>query len=138
MQQNNELFFTIWYGVYDIEHRVLIFASGGHHAALLLPPAPLRPVPLVTRNPSSAWCPIRASPPRGSRFRPAARCICSATACSKSLIARASNGGMEHVLALLPGASGPGGPRLLYEQVRAAARPGPLEDDFSVLLLRFP
>ena len=31
---------------------------------------------------------------------------------------------IEHVLALLPDASGPGGPRRLYEQVRAAARPG--------------
>jgi len=38
----------------------------------------------------------------------------------------------------LPEASGAGGPRRLYLQVRGAARPGPLEDDFSAVLLRFP
>jgi hypothetical protein len=31
----------------------------------------------------------------------------------------------------------PGGTRRLYETVRMTARPGPLEDDFSALAIRF-
>jgi sigma-B regulation protein RsbU (phosphoserine phosphatase) len=34
--RNNDMFFTIWYGVYDISSRELDYASGGHPPALLL------------------------------------------------------------------------------------------------------
>jgi sigma-B regulation protein RsbU (phosphoserine phosphatase) len=33
---NNEKYFTIWYGVYHQPSRMLTFASGGHHAAVLV------------------------------------------------------------------------------------------------------
>jgi hypothetical protein len=33
--------------------------------------------------------------------------------------------------------TGPNGPRRLYDTVRMTARPGPLEDDFSALAIRF-
>jgi sigma-B regulation protein RsbU (phosphoserine phosphatase) len=36
MDQNNEKYFTIWYGVYRQSSRELIYASGGHHAAVLV------------------------------------------------------------------------------------------------------
>src|SRR5580658_1606634 len=58
MARNNELFFTIWYGVYDIVGRVLTYAAGGHHAAYLLPAASAAPgipneapLPLLTQSP---------------------------------------------------------------------------------------
>ena len=53
MHRNNDLFFTIWYGVYDLIDRELIFASGGHHAAYLLPSdnKAWSPLPLMTENP---------------------------------------------------------------------------------------
>ncbi|MGD8992982.1 MAG: PP2C family protein-serine/threonine phosphatase [Desulfobacterales bacterium] len=35
-EENNDMFFTIWYGVYKIDTRKLIYASGGHPPALLL------------------------------------------------------------------------------------------------------
>ncbi len=35
MDKHNNLFFTIWYGVYNRHSRVLVYSSGGHHAALL-------------------------------------------------------------------------------------------------------
>ena len=37
MASNNEKYFTIWYGVYHQPSRTLTFASGGHHAAVLVP-----------------------------------------------------------------------------------------------------
>jgi sigma-B regulation protein RsbU (phosphoserine phosphatase) len=50
MESQNNLFFTMWYGVYRPSSRELAFASGGHPPALLLvtepggkqPPVPLR------------------------------------------------------------------------------------------------
>jgi phosphoserine phosphatase RsbU/P len=36
MENHNNMFFTIWYGVYDVTARSIRHASGGHPAALLL------------------------------------------------------------------------------------------------------
>jgi sigma-B regulation protein RsbU (phosphoserine phosphatase) len=38
MERQNDMFFTIWYGVYQISSRTLRWAGGGHPAALLVPP----------------------------------------------------------------------------------------------------
>jgi len=35
-EKNNDMFFTIWYGVYNKNTRELIYASGGHPPALLM------------------------------------------------------------------------------------------------------
>ncbi|ELS34152.1 MULTISPECIES: PP2C family protein-serine/threonine phosphatase [Pseudanabaena] len=36
MSVHNEMYFTIWYGVYDKQERKLIYASGGHPPAVLI------------------------------------------------------------------------------------------------------
>jgi serine phosphatase RsbU (regulator of sigma subunit) len=138
MEQHNALFFTIWYGVYDIEQRVLTFATGGHHPAWLLPPSPLQPVALGTRNPSIGIVPDREVAAARVNIPPGSALHLFSDGVFEIVDQEERQWSIEHILALLPDASGPGGPRLLYEQVRAAARQGPLEDDFSALLLRFP
>ncbi|MFY8215444.1 MAG: PP2C family protein-serine/threonine phosphatase, partial [Chthoniobacterales bacterium] len=35
MERHNNMYFTIWYGVYDMTTRILTHASGGHPPALL-------------------------------------------------------------------------------------------------------
>ena len=44
---------------------------------------------------------------------------------------------LSQVLSLLPVMAMPKGPLRLHDKVRMAARPGPLEDDFSALAIRF-
>ena len=39
MEHHNNMFFTIWYGVYNKAERKLTFSTGGHHAAILLAPS---------------------------------------------------------------------------------------------------
>ena len=39
MERHNNMYFTIWYGVYDLAARAIRHASGGHPPALLLKPA---------------------------------------------------------------------------------------------------
>jgi sigma-B regulation protein RsbU (phosphoserine phosphatase) len=36
MESQNQLFFTVWYGVYRVRERELVFSSGGHPPALLI------------------------------------------------------------------------------------------------------
>jgi phosphoserine phosphatase RsbU/P len=36
MDRNNDMYFTMWYGVYDKENRRLTYANGGHPPALLM------------------------------------------------------------------------------------------------------
>jgi sigma-B regulation protein RsbU (phosphoserine phosphatase) len=51
MEKQNEMYFTIWYGVYRRSTRELVHASGGHPPAVLLPAAtPGQPRLLGTMN----------------------------------------------------------------------------------------
>ena len=52
MERHNNLFFTMWYGVYDVAERVVSYATAGHHPAYLLAAGATQPMPLGTRNPS--------------------------------------------------------------------------------------
>lgn len=38
MESHRNMFFSIWYGVYDLKNRILTYSSGGHPAALLFQP----------------------------------------------------------------------------------------------------
>lgn len=137
MERHNNLFFTMWYGVYDLGERTLNYATAGHHPAFLLAPGVNQPVPLGTRNPSIG---IGAD-----RDVDASRTVVP----SGSSLFLFSDGVFEitdlegrewslaEVMSLLPTMAEPGGPRRLYDTVRKASRPGPLEDDFSALALRF-
>lgn len=49
MEQHNDLYFTIWYGVYRKSDRTLSFGSGGHPPCLLVPDCG-EPMELMTRN----------------------------------------------------------------------------------------
>jgi len=51
MERQNDMFFTIWYGVYQISSRTIRWAGGGHPAALLLSPDGGRPEMLESDGP---------------------------------------------------------------------------------------
>ncbi len=141
MERNNDLFFTIWYGVYDIASRVLTFTTGGHHAAYLMPadnvswPA----LPLENQNPIVGMMPdvtfdaAEVEVPAGGTLHLFSDGVFE-------VIDRAGRQlGIDDILAMLPDCTGaPDEPRRLYEKVRAIAKPGQLDDDFSVLVFRFP
>jgi serine phosphatase RsbU (regulator of sigma subunit) len=137
MERHNDLFFTMWYGVYDLAERVLAFATAGHHPAFLQSPGASQPVALGTRNPSIGIAADRevaaalAPVPPGSILY----------LLSDGVFETTDRDGLQleprQILSLLPPTSGPGGPRRLYEAVRAAVPPGPQEDDFAALEICF-
>jgi sigma-B regulation protein RsbU (phosphoserine phosphatase) len=51
MERQNDMFFTIWYGVYQISSRTIRWAGGGHPAALLLAPDGGHPTMLESDGP---------------------------------------------------------------------------------------
>lgn len=55
MENHNQLYFTIWYGVYRLKARELVYASGGHPPALLFGgtgPQKQSPIALKTASPA--------------------------------------------------------------------------------------
>jgi hypothetical protein len=138
MDQQGGLFFSAWYGLYDLEARRLAFAGAGHHPGFLRAPGS-SPVPLGTRNPAIGVIPevsFRsdvASVPSGSRL----------ILFSDGTFETVGPDGRQRGLAdLLPALAGPdvagfSEPERLLAAARAGARPGPFEDDVSILALDF-
>jgi serine phosphatase RsbU (regulator of sigma subunit) len=137
MERHNNLFFTMWYGVYDVAERMLSFATAGHHPAFLLAPGTSQPIPLGTRNPSIGIAADREVAASRAPIAPGSALFLFSDGVFEITDRDGREWDLSQILALLPIMSGPGGPRRLYDKVRAAARPGPLEDDFSALSLHF-
>jgi serine phosphatase RsbU (regulator of sigma subunit) len=150
MHRNNDLFFTIWYGVYDIVDRVLLFAAAGHHAAYLLPADNMAwpALPLHTQNPIVGMLPDPAIVTAEVEIPPGSTLHLFSDGVFEVIDREGRQLGLDDILPLLPSvtnpawtdglAATPDEPRRLYDRVRAIARPGHLDDDFSVLVFRFP
>jgi len=138
MEEHGGLFFTVWYGVYCRSKRRIRYATAGHHPGLLFapgrPPERLRtPGPIIGALPGQRYVAGQATVPPGSvlyLFSDGAFEITSPE--GRQL-------GLDDFLLLLggPEAGTSGEAEHIYKAVRGRARPGPLEDDFSVLVVSF-
>ena len=137
MDAHGGLYFTIWYGVLDRVTRRLTFGSAGHHPAFLLAPGE-RPAPLRTRNgligavPGKAYCEDSVIVPPGSSL------YLFSDGVFEIVTKQGLQWGLQDFLPLIP-AGGEGGTecRRLYDHVVDIARPGGLDDDFTLVILRF-
>ncbi len=134
MERYNNQFFTMWYGVYDMAERELRYATAGQHPAFLLPPGTAQPMPLGTNNPSIGIAADREMATARTTLPPGSRLFLFSDGVFEIVDRDGRQWELGQVLSLLPRLSGP---RQLYDAVRAAARPGPLDDDFSALMLSF-
>ena len=133
---------TLWYFVYDLPSRHdAVLRRGPSSRPSWSRPASPEPVPLWLRGPaigmlpSGNWAVARAEMPPGSRLY-----VFSDGAFEIDRRRRAAMGASRICGRIVAGAgAGPGlsEAQRLYQAVRAAARPGPLDDDFSVLVVRF-
>jgi serine phosphatase RsbU (regulator of sigma subunit) len=137
MERHNNLFFTMWYGVYDVADRVVSFATAGHHPAYLLSAGTVQPVPLGARNPSIGIGADRDVAAARVAVMPGSSLFLFSDGVFEITDHEGREWGISQILSLLPVMAASGGPRRLYDTVRMAARPGPLEDDFSALAIRF-
>jgi sigma-B regulation protein RsbU (phosphoserine phosphatase) len=139
MERQNDMFFTIWYGVYQISSRTIRWAGGGHPAALLLAPDGGRPAmlesdgPLIGAVDGLEFSSGEARVPAGSRLF-----LYSDGAFEVSR----PDGSMwefdNFVSTLASGSHGEGG-RLerLLARIREISARNDFQDDFSMLELAF-
>jgi sigma-B regulation protein RsbU (phosphoserine phosphatase) len=133
------MFFTIWYGVYNRLDRTLTYSSGGHHPAYLISPDRKDLTPLSTMGPLMGVQEDKLYKETQTRivagnslhlFSDGVFEICDRS--DRQL-------GLNEFLPLLhqPAIEGRSEPQRIYQTVRNNARPGPLDDDFSYLVVKF-
>ncbi len=137
MEEHNGLMLTAWCFSYHIPSRLLRFCAAGHHPAFLVSPQTPVPEPLWARGPAigmlpfGKWTAAEATMPSGAVL------TVFSDGAFEILTMEGTQWTLDEFRALLTGKGTPG-PLALYQAVRAAARPGPLDDDVSILQLRFP
>lgn len=139
MEAHNELILTLWYFAFDLASRVLRYCAAGHHPSFLVSPDAPEPVPLWCRSPAIGMLP-RANWGVGSAvIPPGSRLYIFSDGAFEIDGANGESWVLEDLrkLIMAPETPGVSEAQRLYQAARAAARPGPLADDFSVLVLRF-
>jgi serine phosphatase RsbU (regulator of sigma subunit) len=139
MEEHNGLLFTLWYFAYEPPTRQMRFCAAGHHPSFLVSPAQGDAVPLWLRGPTIGMLPKgnwgvgRTDVPPGSRL------YVFSDGAFEIVESSGRQWVIEDLRLIMKGAEQPGvsEPQRLYQAVRAATGPGPLEDDFSVLVVRF-
>lgn len=139
MGSHNGLFFTMWYGVYRTGDRTLTYGSAGHHEAYLVPPdrqtaRPLgMPAVMIGAFPDLDYKVQQATVPAGSALY----------LFSDGVFEVVTTGGERWTqsdfepLLLEPAVPGMPESERLYQAVKQATGPGPLEDDASLMVLTF-
>jgi sigma-B regulation protein RsbU (phosphoserine phosphatase) len=139
MERQDGLFFTIWYWVYDVAARTLTYCAGGHHPATLLLPDRVRSVELAARNPAVGLLAGHRYAAEQVGVPPGSALYMFSDGATEFEDRSGRRRTIEDFLAVIraPAVETLTEPQRLYEAVRAAAQPGPLEDDFSVVVVTF-
>jgi serine phosphatase RsbU (regulator of sigma subunit) len=139
MEDQADLYFTMWYGVYDARSRELRYAAAGHHAAFLVPPDRSRTIAAGNRNvmigamPDATFKEATVEVPPGS----------SMYIFSDGVFEIIDKSGRQWSIAdferliLEPQLDDMSETERLFHSVREAATPGPLDDDFSLVVAQF-
>jgi serine phosphatase RsbU (regulator of sigma subunit) len=139
MEEHDGMYFTMWYGVYDVPHRTLRYASAGHHPGYLTPPGrdaatPLRtPGAMIGAMPKTRYSVEQTFVPPGSSL------YLFSDGVFEVVTKEQQQWRLHDFVPLLLEVSPDGATesQRLYRAVRSVARPGPLDDDFSVMVVTF-
>jgi sigma-B regulation protein RsbU (phosphoserine phosphatase) len=137
MESHGGMYFSMWYGVYDVRSRRLRYASAGHHASYLVSADRATMVPLATRNLVIGAVPTAKFVAAETQVAPASHLYVFSDGVFEVTTADGIQWGLRDFLPLLQApAAAPGEEAArLYQQVRAVAKPGHLEDDFTALVV---
>jgi serine phosphatase RsbU (regulator of sigma subunit) len=138
MEEHGGLFFTLWYGVYSRPERRIRYSCAGHHPGFLFerrPPATALRTrgPMIGAVPGQRYACAEAKVPPGSLLYLFSDGAFEVTAPDGRML------GLDDFLMLLGGreAGTSGEAERIYKAVKERTRPGPLDDDFSVLAVSF-
>lgn len=139
MEEQAGLYFTIWYGVYDSQERRLDYAAAGHHPTFLVPPDRSRVIPAGNRNIVIGAVPDIAYRQESLEILPGSTMYLF----SDGVFEIVDKDGRQWTIAdlerliLEPAANGIGDAQRLFGAIRQASRPGPLDDDFTLIVAHF-
>lgn len=139
MEEHNGLMLTIWYFCYQVKTRELRYCSAGHHASYLRIAGRAEPEALWLRGPAIGMLPFGKWGVGSVQVPAGAKLFVFSDGAFEILTVDGGQWAIEDFKELLKQPEKPGlpEPQRLYEAVRAVCRPGPLDDDFSVLMLTF-
>jgi serine phosphatase RsbU (regulator of sigma subunit) len=140
MEEHNDLMLTLWYFVYDLPARMLRFCAAGHHASYLVSPGDEKPAALTVRGsavgmlPAGRWIAgTIVTPPGGQLY-------VFSDGAFEIIGMDGREWGIEDLRAIIarPAEASLPEARRVWQAIRTAARPGPLDDDVSILVVTFP
>jgi sigma-B regulation protein RsbU (phosphoserine phosphatase) len=139
MENHNGMFFTIWYGVYSRRTRVLTYASAGHHPAYLVSSDRASVTPLRTAGPLVGVLEEHDFEEASTDLPDGASLHIFSDGVFEIEDRQGRQLGLGDFLPFLgqPAVEGRSEAQRIYQSVRELARPGPLDDDFSYLVVRF-
>jgi serine phosphatase RsbU (regulator of sigma subunit) len=139
MDTHDGLFFTTWIGVYSPATRQLRFASAGHHPAWLFAPG-VAPQPLRTKGLMIGAMPDSPYVMQEVTVAPGSVLYLFSDGAFEVTTVDGRQCGISDLLPLLGGAgSGTSGEaERIFQAVKQLSKPGPLDDDFSLLVMTFP
>lgn len=140
MEAHDGMYFSIWYGVYDVRDRSLRYASGGHHPSCLVSSDRARMDPLRTRNLVIGAMPGLPFASATVQVEPDSSLYVFSDGVFEVLGPGGKQFGLPDFLPLLqqPRAGDGQEAARIEGAVRAMSRPGPLDDDFTLLVVTFP
>lgn len=140
MHEHNGLYFTMWYGVYNTDSRVLSYGTAGHGPAILVPPdkhetQPLgMPAVMIGMLPDQTYEVQHVTMPTGSTL------FVFSDGAYEIETKNDERWDLDNFLPVLTAPSVPGTtePERVYQAIREVVKAGPLDDDFSLMALTFP
>ncbi len=139
MDSHNGMYFTMWYGVYRPATRTLTYGSAGHNPAYLVPAdrsaatAVGMPALMIGALPGTVYAAAETTVPSGSALHVFSDGV------FEIVTKDDERWSLSDFLPLLTAPPVPGTCEVdrVHRAVIDAAKPGPLEDDFSLLILTF-
>jgi serine phosphatase RsbU (regulator of sigma subunit) len=139
MEHHAEMYFTMWYGVYDTRSRQLDFACAGHHPAYLVSAERDEATPLRARNGMIGAVPQMAYRSESATVPPGASVYLFSDGAFEIVTADGREWSLQDFLPLIVQrpVAGLSECERLFREVTGAARPGGFDDDFSLVVLTF-
>jgi serine phosphatase RsbU (regulator of sigma subunit) len=139
MEEHNGLMLTVWYFAYHLPSRQLRFCAAGHHPSYLVTPESPTPAPLWLRGPAIGMLPFGTWTNGTTEIPAGARMFVFSDGAFEIVTTAGQQWGLEEFREIVsrPASPGVAEPERIYREVKAAARPGALDDDFSVLMVTF-
>jgi phosphoserine phosphatase RsbU/P len=137
---HNGLYFTMWYGVYDIGTRLLSYGTAGHGPAILVPAEKHETQQLGMSAMMIGMMPDQTYEVGNLTVPPDSTLFVFSDGAYEILTKDGDRWELENFLPLLTAPSVPHvpEPERVYRAIKEVVKPGPLEDDLSLMALTFP